>query len=49
MVFKAVESLEELGFENGFLQEYESASYYYRPDFTDKDKPFRGYSGFSVN
>jgi hypothetical protein len=23
------------------MQEYESASHYYRPDFTDKEKPFK--------
>jgi putative pyruvate formate lyase activating enzyme len=39
--FAAVELLEELGMEEGFMQEYESASHYYRPDFTDKDKPFK--------
>ena len=38
--------LEELGFEEGFLQEYESASYYYRPDFEDKDKPFKDIRDF---
>jgi len=42
----AVSLIEELGFESGFLQEYESASYYYRPDFTDKDKPFRDIRDF---
>ena len=42
----AVSLLEELGFEEGFLQEYESASYYYRPDFEDKDKPFRDIRDF---
>lgn len=44
--FSALEALEELGFEEGFLQEYESASYYYRPDFTDQDKPFRDIRDF---
>lgn len=42
----AVSLIEELGFEEGFLQEYESASYYYRPDFEDKDKPFRDIRDF---
>src|SRR5687768_2497427 len=37
--FEAVSLLEELGMEEGFMQEYESASYYYRPDFTDSRKP----------
>lgn len=44
--FSAIEALETLGFEAGFMQEYESASYYYRPDFTDKDKPFRDIRDF---
>jgi len=39
--FEAVSLLDELGIEEGFMQEYESASHYYRPDFTDADKPFR--------
>ncbi len=44
--FSALELLEELGMEEGFLQEYESASYYYRPDFNDKDKPFKDIRDF---
>ncbi|HRH42502.1 MAG TPA: radical SAM protein [Pyrinomonadaceae bacterium] len=44
--FSALELVEELGFEEGFLQEYESASYYYRPDFNDKDKPFKDIRDF---
>lgn len=44
--FNAVSLLEDLGFEEGFLQEYESASYYYRPDFEDKDKPFKDIRDF---
>lgn len=43
---KAVTILEDLGFENGFMQEYESASHYYRPDFTDKEKPFKDIRDF---
>lgn len=39
--FDAVSLLEELGMEEGFMQEYESASYYYRPDFNDADEPFK--------
>lgn len=42
----ALSLLEELGFEEGFLQEYESASYYYRPDFTDSEKPFKDIRDF---
>jgi putative pyruvate formate lyase activating enzyme len=44
--FSAIEALETLGFEQGFMQEYESASHYYRPDFTDKTKPFRDIRDF---
>lgn len=44
--FDAVSLLEELGIEEGFMQEYESASYYYRPDFNDADKPFKDIRDF---
>lgn len=44
--FKAVEVLEKLGMEKGFMQEYESASHYYRPDFTDAEKPFKDIRDF---
>lgn len=44
--FSAVSLLEDLGIEEGFMQEYESASHYYRPDFTDKDKPFKDIRDF---
>lgn len=44
--FDAVSLLETLGIEEGFMQEYEAASFYYRPDFTDKDEPFRDIRDF---
>ncbi|MGQ0541827.1 MAG: radical SAM protein [Blastocatellia bacterium] len=44
--FKAVELFEELGMQKGFMQEYERASFYYRPDFTDKEKPFKDIRDF---
>ena len=44
--FDAVSLLEELGMEEGFMQEYESASYYYRPDFNDADEPFKDIRDF---
>jgi putative pyruvate formate lyase activating enzyme len=44
--FDAVSLLEELGMEEGFMQEYESASYYYRPDFNDTDEPFKDVRDF---
>lgn len=43
---KTVELLDELGIEEGFMQEYESASHYYRPDFNDKEKPFKDIRDF---
>ncbi|HEY0429839.1 MAG TPA: radical SAM protein [Pyrinomonadaceae bacterium] len=44
--FEAVALLEDLDFEEGFMQEYESASHYYRPDFTDAKKPFKDIRDF---
>lgn len=44
--FEAVSLLEDLGMEEGFMQEYESASYYYRPDFEDAEKPFKDIRDF---
>ncbi|MBK7392043.1 MAG: radical SAM protein [Chloracidobacterium sp.] len=44
--FEAVSLLEDLGIEEGFMQEYESASHYYRPDFNDAEKPFRDIRDF---
>ena len=44
--FSALEILEDLGIKEGFMQEYESASYYYRPDFTDAEKPFKDIRDF---
>lgn len=37
---KILNYLDELGMENGFLQEFESENYY-RPDFKDREEPFR--------
>lgn len=44
--FQALSLLEDLGMEEGFMQEYESASHYYRPDFTNAEKPFRDIRDF---
>lgn len=44
--FEAVSLLENLGMEEGFMQEYESASYYYRPNFDDRDEPFKDIRDF---
>ena len=37
---KATAALEELGMTEGWVQEFDGASYYYRPDFTDADTRF---------
>lgn len=44
--YNAVEQLEEAGIEEGWLQEYNGASLYYRPDFTDSKKPFKDIRDF---
>src|SRR3954468_20836029 len=44
---EAVNLLFELGVEEGFMQEYEGASHYYRPDFTDAEKPFKDIRDFT--
>ena len=43
---KATAALEELGMEEGWVQEFDGASYYYRPDFNDADRPFRDIRDF---
>jgi putative pyruvate formate lyase activating enzyme len=44
--FQAVSLLDDLGMEEGFMQEYESASHYYRPDFADAENPFKDIRDF---
>ncbi len=44
--FEAISILEDLQIEEGFMQEYESASHYYRPNFTDADEPFKDIRDF---
>ncbi|HEY0728937.1 MAG TPA: radical SAM protein [Pyrinomonadaceae bacterium] len=43
---KATSALEELGMEEGWVQEFDGASYYYRPDFDDAERPFRDIRDF---
>ena len=43
---KATAALEELGIEEGWIQEFDGASYYYRPDFNDAERPFRDIRDF---
>ena len=44
---RAVAALDELGMEEGWMQEYDGASFYYRPDFDDAETPFRDIRDFS--
>jgi putative pyruvate formate lyase activating enzyme len=43
---RAVAALEELGMEEGWMQEYDGAAFYYRPDFDDAETPFRDIRDF---
>lgn len=43
---KATSALEELGMEEGWVQEFDGAAYYYRPDFADREEPFKDIRDF---
>ncbi len=43
---RAAGALEEFGMENGWMQEYDGAAFYYRPDFNDSETPFRDVRDF---
>jgi len=43
---KANTALEELGMTEGWVQEFDGSSYYYRPDFSDAETPFRDIRDF---
>jgi putative pyruvate formate lyase activating enzyme len=43
---KATAALEELGMTEGWVQEFDGASYYYRPDFNDSETPFKDIRDF---
>ena len=45
---RAVSALDELGIEEGWLQEYDGAAFYYRPDFSDCETPFRDVRDFAA-
>jgi putative pyruvate formate lyase activating enzyme len=44
----AVSALTELGLDEGWIQEFDGAAYYYRPDFNDSETPFRDIRDFSA-
>ncbi len=43
---RAVSALDEMGMEEGWMQEFDGAAYYYRPDFTDSETPFKDIRDF---
>jgi putative pyruvate formate lyase activating enzyme len=43
---QALSALDELGMTEGWMQEYDGASHYYRPDFTDTEMPFKDIRDF---
>jgi putative pyruvate formate lyase activating enzyme len=43
---RALSALDELGMAEGWMQEYDGASHYYRPDFTDPEVPFKDVRDF---
>ncbi len=44
---RAVSALAEFGIENGWMQEYDGAAFYYRPDFNDSETPFHDVRDFT--
>jgi len=45
---RAVEALEDSGLEEGWMQEYDSAAHYYRPNFDDREVPFKDIRDFEA-
>jgi putative pyruvate formate lyase activating enzyme len=45
---RAVGALDEFGMEEGWMQEYDGAAFYYRPDFDDAATPFRDVRDFQT-
>lgn len=43
---RTVAALDEFGMEEGWMQEYDGAAFYYRPDFDDAKTPFRDVRDF---
>jgi putative pyruvate formate lyase activating enzyme len=44
---RALTALEELGMEEGWMQEFDGAAYYYRPDFDNSETPFKDIRDFA--
>jgi putative pyruvate formate lyase activating enzyme len=43
---RAADALADFGIEEGWMQEYDGAAFYYRPDFDDAETPFRDVRDF---
>jgi putative pyruvate formate lyase activating enzyme len=43
---RAVSALDEFGMENGWMQEYDGAAFYYRPNFSNTETPFHDIRDF---
>ncbi|MGH9880006.1 MAG: hypothetical protein ACRD6N_01120, partial [Pyrinomonadaceae bacterium] len=44
---RAVSALGELQMDEGWMQEFDGAAHYYRPDFSDTETPFKDIRDFS--
>lgn len=44
---RAISALQEFGLEEGWIQEYDGAAFYYRPDFAEQEQPFRDIRDFT--
>lgn len=44
---RAVSLLDEFGMENGWMQEFDGAAFYYRPDFSNRETPFNDIRDFA--
>jgi putative pyruvate formate lyase activating enzyme len=44
---RATNLLDELGMEEGWMQEFDGSAFYYRPDFTNPGTPFKDIRDFS--
>ena len=44
---RAISALEEFGLEEGWIQEFDGAPFYYRPNFNDQERPFRDIRDFA--
>lgn len=44
---RAVTALEDLGMEEGWMQEFDGAAFYYRPDFDNPETPFKDIRDFT--